>query len=231
MVDVDKAVIARLKKGDHIFEVLVGCEEALAFREDRLDLDEVLAAEDIYKDVKKGQHANEHELKKFFGSSDKKKVVEVIIREGEIQLTTEYKNKLREEKKKQIARLIARGAINPKTGNPHPIDRILSVMDEIKVKIDEFKLAEDQVFTVIKSLREVLPITYEIREILFIIPGEFTGKCYSILKRSCTILKEDWRGNELYITVEVPASLQVELYDELNDIAHGRIESKVVNAK
>ena len=229
MVDVDKAVIARLKKGEHVFEVLVGCEEALKFRKGEGSLDDVLATDDIYKDVKKGEHASD--LSKFFETDDKRKVAEIIVKQGEVQLTAEYKNRLREEKRKEIAGLISRNAVDPKTGVPHPVDRILNVMDEVGVKVDEFKLAEDQVKEVVKSLREVLPITYEVREVLFIIPGEFTGKCYSVLKRSTNILKEDWQGSELHITVEVPAGLQVGLYDELNDIAHGHIESKIIKTK
>ena len=55
MVDVNKAIIARLKKEGEIFEILVDCDKALDFKSGKkIALDDVLATFDIFKDVKKG---------------------------------------------------------------------------------------------------------------------------------------------------------------------------------
>ena len=105
-------------------------------------------------------------------------------------------------------------------------------MGEVGVRVDEFKKAEDQVSEIVKKLREILPLAYELREVLFIIPAQYTGKSFSIIKRSASILKEKWEGDgSLHVTVEVPAGLQAGLFDELNNVAHGHIESKVVKTK
>ena len=54
MVDVDKAVIARIKKEGHTFEILVDCDKALEFKKGKsMGIDEVVATDDIFTDVKR----------------------------------------------------------------------------------------------------------------------------------------------------------------------------------
>ncbi len=233
MVDVNKAVVARLKKGKHIAEILVDCENALKYKQGLLSsLDDVLATEDVYSDVKKGKHAMESELLSMFGTKDKMKVFPIILKEGEITLTTEYKNKLREEKRKLIISLISRNAVDPKTNLPHPFTRIEKAIQDAGVIINEHKSAEDQVNDVVKKIREKLPLRYETREVLLMIPAEYAGQCYAITKRQSIILKEEWKTNgELYLTVEIPAGLQTTLFDALNGVAHGHVEYKLVKTK
>ncbi len=232
MVDIDKAVIARLKIQGNTFEILVDCDKALLFKKGKSTLEEALATNDIYKDVKKGEHASETDIKNIFGTEDKKKVAEAIIKKGEIQLTAEYKNKLREEKRNRIVELIHRNAVDPKTNLPHPPQRIRNALDEAKVHIDEFKNAEEQVDEIVTKLRIILPINYEIRQLSIIVPAEFVGKCHSILNQYSKVIKEDWRNDgSLNATVEVAAGMQSTLFEHLNKVAHGKIESKVIGTK
>tara|TARA_Y100000034_G_C6827219_1_gene373071 strand:- start:237 stop:932 length:696 start_codon:yes stop_codon:yes gene_type:complete len=231
MVDVDKAIIARLKKGEHVFEILVDCEKALDFRKGKdVNLDDVLATDDIFKDVKKGEHASD--LDKFFNTEDKRKIAGRIIKEGEVQLTSDYKKKLRDEKKKQIINNIHRNAINPDTNSPHPPGRIESALDEIKVNIDEFKPAEEQLKEILPKLRALLPLKYEIREIAIKIPGTHAGKCFGVLKQYGKLLKDEWQDDgSLVAVVEIPAGIQEEFFDKLNGLAHGEVESKILNVR
>ncbi len=227
MNGVENSVLARLKKQEHNFEVLVDCEKAMDFRKGNAELDDALITEDIFKDSKKGEHASEHDLVKIFGTEDKRQIAEKIIKTGEIQLTTEYKNKLREEKKKKIAFLISQYAVNPQSNTPHPLERIESAMDEKRIKIEEFKSAEEQVENVVSELREILPMSYEIKKLTLIIPAEASGKSFGILKKYAKLLKEEWLSDgRLSVNIEVPAGLQEGLFNDLNNIAHGQIESK-----
>ena len=231
-MNVDKAVLARIDKGGHHFEVLVDCEKAMEFRKGNASLDDALVSDTVFKDSKKGEHASEHDLANLFGTRDGRKAAEQIIKHGEIQLTTEYKTKIREEVKKQIITLISRNAVDPKTNLPHPPQRIELAMDDLKVKINEFKSAEEQVKEIVDKLRVVLPISYELRKINLKIPAEFGGRCFPILKKFGTVLKEDWLSDgSLSATVEVPAGLQNDLFDELNNLTHGRIESEILEKK
>ena len=124
MVNVDKAITARIKREGKTFEILVDCDKALEYKKGKGDLDNVLAVESIFKDVRKGEHANEHELEKIFNTRDFRKIAEIIIKEGDIQVTKEHASKERELKFKQIVDIIHRHAVDPKTGLPHPPLRI-----------------------------------------------------------------------------------------------------------
>lgn len=232
-MNIEDAVVARIKKGNEKFEILVNdCEKALKFKEGKIPLDSLLVTKDIFKDVKKGLHASETEMKKLFGTTDNNEVARKILIEGEVLLTTEYRNKLVEDKKKQIINIINKNAVDPKTNRPHPPQRIELAMHEAKVNIDFNKSAEQQIQEIVKKLSEILPIKYEIRKIEVKIPSRFAGKCFSTLKLRTKILSDEWLNDgSLFVVIEVPAGMQSDLFDELNKMTQGDIETKVQGVK
>lgn len=230
MVDINKAIIARLKTHGKIFEILVDCDKALEFKAGKsIPLDEILATNDIYKDVKKGEHASENELKEIFKTDDNLKISEEIIRKGEVQQTADHKSKLREEKKKKIINLIHINAIDPKTGLPHPPQRIEAAIEESKVKIQESKSAEEQIEEIMDKLKPIIPIKFETRKIEITIPASFAGKSYNLLKSHGKISNEQWLGDgSLLVMIEIPAGLQEEFFSKLNNLTHGDVSTKII---
>ncbi len=226
-MDINKAVIAKLKRNGEIFEILVDCDKAIEFKKNKVNIREVVVAEYVYKDSKKGEKASENEMEKFFETKDFFKVAEIILKDGEVQLTAEYKNRLREENRKKIIELIHRNAIDSKTGLPHPITRIENAMNESKVHIDEFKSAEEQIEDILEKLQEIIPIKFEVKEIWVRIPAEFGGQAYSIFKRFGKVLKEDW-ADGLAVNVEIPGGMVEDFFDKLNKLTHGQVESKEI---
>ncbi|RME54650.1 ribosome assembly factor SBDS [Candidatus Woesearchaeota archaeon] len=233
MVDIDKAVIARLTRNGETFEILVDCDKALELKEGKIvELDDVLATTDIFKDVKKDEKPTQDALMQSFGTLDEKEIALEIIKKGEIQLTAEHKNKLRDEKKKRIIELLHRNAIDPKTGLPHPLQRIEMVMDEARVKVDEFKSPEAQVKDVAKKLMELLPLRFEVREVAIKLPANVAGKSYPTLKKYGKLLKDEWQNDgSLVAVLEIPAGLQPELEDDLNKLSQGDVEIKILNKR
>ena len=233
MVDVDKAVIARLKSHGEIFEILVDCDKAIELKQGKdVNLNEVLATDAIFKDVKKGERASEKELEDIFGTSEALEISEEIIKKGEVQLTQDHMNKLREEKRKQVINLIHKNGIDAKTNLPHPPQRIENALEEAKVSIDPFRPAEEQIKDVLSKIRPILPIKFEKRKIEIKIDSEFAPKCYSVIKRSSDILDEKWQNDGSWLgSVEIPAGIQEEFFSELNSITHGKIETKVLEVK
>jgi ribosome maturation protein SDO1 len=223
MVNVDKAIIARIKKEGKTFEILVDCDNALLFRKGAIEsLENVLATKQIYSDVKQGERASEADIKHVFKTENVEEVAKLIIKKGEIQLTTEHKNKLRDEKVKRIANFIHRNAINPTTGTPHPIARIEMVMSEAKVNIDPFADTESQAQMVIEKMRPLLPLKIEVRKIEIVIPGQYTGNAYGVIKKSGKMLQEDWLSDgNLKILLEIPAGAQEELENKINSLTKG----------
>jgi len=232
MVDVDKAVIARLKKGEHIFEILVDCDKALELRHGKsLSVRDVVATDDIFKDVKKGDKASELLLTQVFGTSDIETIEKKIIKDGEVQLTSQHKEKLREEKRKRIIEIIHRNAIDSKTGYPHPPQRIENALNEAKVHIDEYKTAEQQVDEILAKIRAIIPIKFETREIAVRVPARYAGASMLILKKH-KLLKEEWTNDGLLVAiVEIPAGIQDEFFAALNGITHGEVQTKLLNTK
>ncbi len=233
MVNVDNAVVARLKAQGHIFEILVDCENALALREGRnVDIKDVLAAMNVFSDSKKGMEASQHAMEQIFGTSEAEEVARKIIKEGEIQITAEYRNKLRDIKKRQIINLIHRNGVDPKTHYPHPVTRIENALEEINFNADEYAPVEQQLQEALKRLKPILPIKFEVKEISIKLEPQHAPKAYPIIKKYGIILKEEWMNNGYYVAlIEMPGGLEDEFYEKMNAICHGQMESKVVKTK
>ncbi|MEK6968090.1 MAG: ribosome assembly factor SBDS [Nanoarchaeota archaeon] len=225
--------LAKLKSHGHKFEIVVHPDQAIAFKQGAaIDIKDILYAEKIFFDAQKGLVAGETELMAALGTKDTLKAAAEIIKNGEIQLTAEYRDKLREEKYNKIVYLIRRNAIDPRTSLPHPEQRIRLAMDEAKVKIDEFRNADDQVQDVVKEIRTVLPLKFEIIELEVIISPQYAPKSFHALKSFGKILKETWQNDgSLKCHVEMPAGLQQEFYDAINKVTHGSVQSKVVGSR
>jgi ribosome maturation protein SDO1 len=230
MISVEKAVTARLVKGGQKFEILVDPDKALEVKTGKdVPLDSLIASEEVYEDVKKGLRASNENINKTFGTSDIKTISTRIIKEGEVQLTTDQRRQMLEEKTKAIASTISKRGINPQTNMPHPMDRILRAMDEAKVKVDLEKRVEEQVDSTINAIQKILPIKIERLQLAIKIPSSFSGKAGNIIRSFGTLLKEEWASDGSLITlIEIPAGIQQEVYDRLNNLTAGQVEVKIV---
>lgn len=232
-ISVDKAVIARYEKFGKKFEILVDPEKAVDFRSGKtLNVEEILAVEEIFEDAKKGLRASREELKKVFGSENVKEITEKILKFGEIQITAEQRRKMLEEKKKYIATLIAKQAINPQTNTPHTVERILNAMELAKVQIDIYKSPEDQVNAVIEAIQRIIPIRFEKIELQIKVSAMHAGKCYGVIKEFGKIKKEEWLNDgSLICIIEIPAGMQTDIFDKLNKITHGDVIIQQIQKK
>lgn len=229
MVSVDEAVIARIKKEGVDFEILVDPEKALEFKKGKpYAIENILAANIVFKDSKKGERASSEELKKGFKTTDTLKIAETIIREGIVQLTTDQRRKLTEEKRVEIAAIISRQGVDPKTHNPHPQQRILNAMAEARVDIDPFKSAKDQIKEIIEEIQPIIPISFEKVTVAIRVPADQAGRVGHAIRELATIESEEWKSDHWFIQVTISAGLQTQLYDKINSLTQGRAETKIV---
>ncbi len=229
MVSVEDAVIARVSKSGMEFEILVDPDRALEFRKgNETNVEEILAVPEIFKDSRKGERHSSEDLHKAFGTTDIFEIARRILREGEIQLTTEQRHRFTEEKRKEIANIISRQGIDPKTKLPHPVTRILNAMSEAHVSVDPFRPAKEQVKAVLEKIREIIPISLERIEIAIKVPIEYAGKANSIVREITEVKKEEWTSSAWIALVEIPAGLQADIYDRLNKLTSGKVEVKIV---
>jgi ribosome maturation protein SDO1 len=230
MVKLEDAVIARLEIESETFEILIEPETAQKIKDgEDIPIVENLVIDTVFKDSKKGDKASEKEINKIFGTNDISEVAKRILLEGTIQLTTEQRKQMQENKRKQIVASIVRNAINPQTGTPHPTQRIELAMTEAKVKIDPFKPVDIQVQNVLDKLKVIIPIRFEKLKIAVKLSGENYGKTYGDIAGFGKIQKEEWQKDGSWIgVVEIPAGLQTEFFDKLNSRTKGDVETKII---
>lgn len=229
MTSLDKAIIASYEKGGKRFEIYVDPDAAQAYRDgSKKDLKNILVAEEIYSNAKKAERAKSGDIQKVFGTTDMMELLEFILKNGEIQLTTEQRKKKVEEKRKQVVAIIAREAIDPRTKAPHPVLRIENAMEQARIHLDPFKDAKDQVEDVVKQLRTILPMKFEKIQIAVKVPPAYAHRCYGTLK-NYGIKKEQWlKDGSLVVVMEIFAGIQGEVYDKLNKMTNGAVETKVL---
>jgi ribosome maturation protein SDO1 len=230
-VGIDKAVVSRLTVSGQKFEILVDPDKALEFKKGaKIDISAILAAPGVYKNVSSTDRVSEQDLQKNFGTTDFKKIAERIVREGELQLTTDQRRRMVEERKNQIATIISKKGINPQTNAPNPPQRVLNSMEKAGVHIDPFVDAELQVEKIVKEIRQYLPIKFQKITLQIKIPPQFAGRSYDVLKRSGTIAQEQWLNDgSLQVNIQIVGGMQGELFDKLSSLTHGSFESKIVS--
>lgn len=220
-------IIKLTLEGDR-FELIVKPDPALEYRlGKRTDLSSVLVSDEIYSDANKGSRASGEKLMKHFKTIDSTEVAKQILSKGELNLTTDQRRKMVEEKRKQIVQLINRSFVDPKTHLPHPIVRIEAAMDEARMSIDPFKKAEDQTKGVVEGLRKILPLKSEIVRLTITVPPQFAAQSYSVLKSSGDFKGEDWLSDgSLRVSLEMNAGLKGQFLDRLGSISKGSAHVK-----
>ena len=229
MVKLEDAVIARYEKAGEKFELLVDPNLAMDLRHGReVNLDDLLAIDSVFKDANRGDVKSEETLKKVFGTADIREIAKRIILEGEVQLTTQQRKEILERKRKEIIAYIASNAINPQTKTPHPPQRIENAMEEAKISIDINKSAQEQVISIIKEIKRLIPISLEKLKLAVKVPPQYSGKA-SVILHKYELKQEEWqKDGSLVAVLEVSAGTKAKLFDELNHLTHGDIETKIL---
>ncbi|MCX8200260.1 MAG: ribosome assembly factor SBDS [Candidatus Micrarchaeota archaeon] len=230
MVSLDNAVILRLEKNGERFEIFADPLKVVEYRKGaQLQLNDVLAAFQIFKDGRKGDTQSDEVLKRNFGTTAFEPIAKEILLKGELHLTTEQKKKQLEEKRAKVIQYIAQNYIDPRTNAPHPVKRIELAMEEAKVHIDAAKSAEAQVEDVLKKLRPILPLKFEVVRIAIKVPPAHAHRAYGAIKEFSP-KKEEWLNDgSLVALVEIPPGMQAVLFDKLNKLTHGDVQTKILD--
>lgn len=222
-------VITKLRIKGKNYETLVDLDKALRFKKGGGSSDGIMVWDKIFHDSKKGLHVSENDLKEAFGTDDIQKVVEKIIKQGEINIPKEHKDKEREDKKKKIIDFLVRQAVDPRTNLPHTASRIEEALDETGINIDN-KPIEQQISKIVEEIKKVLPMKIQTKKLKLRIPSEHTGRAYGLVQEYKE--SESWLGNgDLEVTINLPLGLQDDFYDKLNSFTHGSVLSQEIKEK
>ncbi|NIU39155.1 ribosome assembly factor SBDS [Candidatus Bathyarchaeota archaeon] len=221
--------IARLTQEGERFEILVKPDNALAYRLGKTtSISNALVSDTIYLDANKGDKPSEEKLRKAFGTTDSFQIASVILQKGILQLTTEQRKQLVDDKRKQIIAFISRECVDPRTNLPHPPLRVERALQQIHYSIDAFKETEEQARDIIKLLRTILPLKMEQIQITINIPPQFASKAYGTVKRFGTIKNEEWRNDgSWYAIVEMTAGLYGPFLEKVGEVTRGSAEAKL----
>lgn len=230
MVDLEEAIVARYEAHGESFEILIDPKAVQKMKDGKeVDLLEHMVIDTIFRNARKGTRAPEDKIREVFGTTDPIEVARAIILKGEVQLTTEQRRVMQENKRKRIIEYIARNAMNPQTGAPHPPARIEAAMEEAKVHIDPFKPVEVQVPAVMEALRPLIPIRFDKVRIAVKVSGENYGRCYEDFKHFGKITREEWQKDGSWIgVIEMPAGLQTEFLERISNKTHGEAETRIL---
>jgi ribosome maturation protein SDO1 len=213
-------VEAKIKIGGQTFGILVDFDKAIVVKEGKAKISpEVFATIDVFSDIKKGMRAGVNEVMNSFGTNDIYKIGERILKNGELQIPADYKNKQRNDKIKQVIDFIARNASDPKTNRPHTTERIKSAIEQTGINIDGRPI-EEQITYILEKLKVIIPLKMETKKLKVTIPASHTGKAYTVVKDLKE--REEWLNNgDLLCIINVPSGMQMDFYDKLNGATHG----------
>ena len=119
--------------------------------------------------------------------------------------------------------------MDPKTKAPHPRQRIELAMEQAGVHVDPFKPVSEQVKKIIEALRPIIPLSMEHIRISVKITPEHIGRAYGIARSYGVLEQEDWQSDGSWIgIIKLPAGIQTDFYDKLNDVTKGNISTKIL---
>lgn len=217
-------------RGDKQFEILVEpdlAKEAKLEGEDH-EIQRMLFVQEIFTDAGEGERASADEIEKEFGTRQIMEAAGEIFEKGDMQLTTDQKKEMRQEKWKKLVNMISRRVQNPRTGNPHPPNRVENALEEAGFNVQWDSNLEEEFEDAIDELRPIIPVSLDKKTVAIRIPVDNAGQAYDKLQNAAEIEEEQW-GNEYFTAkVTLPAGVLKELREELQDITSGQTEMKEV---
>ena len=220
---VDKFTIVRLSAGNEKFEILVKPDPALEYKlGKKIEISNIMISDEIYSDANKGTRISTEKLMKHFKTTDQVEIAKQIMAKGDLNLNTDQRRKMIEEKKRQIVQYINKNFVDPKTHMPHPISRINAALDEARVPIDPFKQLDDQIKYVIDPLRKLLPLKSEILELTVTVPAQHSGQSFSVFKSIGDIKSEQWLSDgSLQVVLNINAGMKSSFLDRIGTATKG----------
>ena len=225
----DKLTVVKYSYAGEKFEILVKPDPAFDYKLGKItEISKILISDEIYTDSGKGTRASNELLIKVFKTEDVTKIAEIMMRKGELNLTTEQRKKMTADKRKQIVTFIAKTYVDPKTHLPHPPLRIEQAMIDGRVSVDPFKNSDEQIKDIVEKLRPIIPLKTENIILEISVPAQFVAQSYTVLKSTGSLKKEDWQPNgSLKAILEIPAAARPNVIDRLGAITKGTANVEV----
>ena len=212
------------------FEILVKPDPALDYKlGKKKDISSVLVSDEIYTDSGKGTKPSAEKLLKAFKTEDPIEIAQKILQKGDLNLTTDQRRKMVDEKKRQLVEFISKTYVDPRSHLPHPPLRIEQAMKDARISVDPQKNIDEQVKDIVEKLRSIVPLKSENLTLEITIPAQFASQSYAVLKSVGSLKKEEWQNNgSLKAILEIPAGARPNVIDRLGSITKGSATVEVM---
>lgn len=224
--------VAKYKQGKEKFEIVIDPDLALRFRDEKgkanINLYDIVKSEHIFSDANKGMLASEESVFKTFGTTDFETVIKKILIDGEISLTTKYREKIREQKLKKVVEIIHKNAVDPRTDLPLSQSTIENAIKKAKVNINEFKSTDELLKDIVKQINKILPLSFKKKRLNIVIPAIHTGRVYGKIKELGEVISERWNSDgSLTIKLEVFAGRSADVIEKISNLTKGDADIKI----
>eukprot|EP01107_Rhizomastix_libera_P011451 TRINITY_DN288_c3_g1_i1.p1 TRINITY_DN288_c3_g1~~TRINITY_DN288_c3_g1_i1.p1 ORF type:complete len:258 (-),score=63.44 TRINITY_DN288_c3_g1_i1:90-863(-) len=193
--------LVKYKHGKLTFEVLCKVGTALKYRDGKLGIDNTLISDDIFTHAQKGEKAKASDLQAAFGTEKIADCIKTIMDKGEIQLSTEERKEMQQQKLNEVVNYIHKYYSDPKTKTSIPVTRIQNALETLKFHADPDLPVDRQLPDILKRLPEVLPCSKQEFTGIFIIPSHLMGQAGGVLKKHCNIQSEKFDGDNCRVRV------------------------------
>jgi conserved hypothetical protein TIGR00291 len=232
MISLEEAVTARLESHGQRFEVLIDPDAALSIKRDEFedDIEDVIAAEDVFENASRGDRPPETSLQDVFDTTAPLEVIPEVVQQGEIQITADQRREMQERKRKALVNQIVRNAVNPQQGDaPHPPERIERALDQAGFRVDPMEPVQQQVDEALDDLRPVIPIRFDEITVAVQLPADYAGSGQAQIREFGELESEEWQQDGSWVgVVTFPAGMQNDFYDLANEVSSGEAETRVV---
>ncbi|MBP2625036.1 MAG: ribosome assembly factor SBDS [Nitrosopumilaceae archaeon] len=212
-------------------EILVNAKTAFDYKyKKNKDCTNIFVSDYIYSDSKKGIRFPIGKLETIFKTKNLDTIKKIILENGELNLTTDQRHMMKEQRKKQIIEFISKTFIDPKSNLPHPPLRIEQAINDAKISIDPYKNIQDQIKNITDKIRLNLPLKPSSKmKLLITISNQYASRSYSVLKSMGKLIRCDYQTDgSLKAIVEIQAALKPVMIDKLNIITKNNALVEVI---
>jgi len=130
-----KHQVVKHKVGKLTFEVLTKPGAVTNYRKGLLGWDRVLVADEVFTKYQKGERASKSDLQSAFKTEDIAQITKLIVEKGELQVSAQERAEEVTRKKRELLTRLSTHYIDPTTKKPHPVSRIESSLDQIRLVV------------------------------------------------------------------------------------------------
>jgi rRNA metabolism SBDS family protein len=182
----------RYKKGKHSFEILTKQGSVRQFLTGKLGWDKVLSADVIFTNSKKGDIAKKQDLITVFGTDDVNKCAEIMVRQGDAQVSASERKEDISVHRRQILEYLHK-TYTDQAGLPHPLVRLETILEEAKIRIDPAVSVHKHCEDVIKRMIGKIVFKRNASDYTITVPKEHVKTCRDVVCKYCPVGRKEIR--------------------------------------